>query len=60
MTLSLENNEDLKKILHKNLHTLCLKHMWGFVNMTCSILFYHNLAILFFIFHGHTQLWIIP
>ena len=34
--------------------------MWGFVNMTCSILFYHNLAILFFIFHGHTQLWITP
>ena len=54
MTLSLENNEDLMKILHKEFTYIVSKTHVEFCEYELFYPLYHNLVILFFIFHGHT------
>ena len=48
------------KILHNPFTYIVSKTHVEFCEYELFYLLYHNLVILFFIFHGHTQLWITP
>ena len=48
------------KILHKEFTYIVSKTHVEFCEYELFYPLYHNLVILFFIFHGHTQLWITP